>query len=246
MYLTDLANIARGAGLKVIEVPGWKTRGHGGMTAVRTITCHHTANGGAKGNYPSLNVVRSGRPGLSGPLSHFGIGVDGTVYVIAAGLAWHAGASKSSSYANPYAIGIEAEAVGVPGAKGDWPEVQMVAYAKLCKALADRYNLPYSQILGHKETAFPAGRKTDPSFDMDAFRRRVQQIGKITQAEELVEMEWTDKVKLTATDAKVWNEWGKTTQYKEGSEVSVGEMLRYPTLLKRIDLKLSKFIASQK
>jgi N-acetylmuramoyl-L-alanine amidase len=68
---------------------------------------------------------------------------------------------------------------------------------------------------------------------------------KTTDVKDVIDMKWDDRVPLTEKDAEVWNEWSKTTKYKKGSLVSVSEMLRYPTLLKRVDLKLSKFIASQ-
>jgi hypothetical protein len=54
--LTDLADILKKAGLKVVEVAGWKTRGHSVMSSVKGIICHHTA-GPVTGDYPSLNVV---------------------------------------------------------------------------------------------------------------------------------------------------------------------------------------------
>ena len=171
MWLTDLADVARSTGLPVIEVPGWRTRGHGPMTDVRTIIAHHTA-GPASGNYPSLGVVRDGRPGLAGPLAQLGLARDGTVYVIAAGLCWHAGVSRDPSYTNSHAVGIEAEGTGTD----PWPARQMDAYARLCRALADHYGLPCSRVLGHKETCAPVGRKVDPNFDMDAFRKRVEEV----------------------------------------------------------------------
>lgn len=179
MMLTDLADVLRSAGLTVTEQPGWKTRGHGQMTAVLGVTCHHTANGGAAGTAPSLGVVQNGRPGLDGPLAHLLLGKDGTWHVVAAGLCYHAGESKTSStthYTNGYRIGIEAEAVGIPGTKGDWPEVQMASYARGAKALMKRYGFSISQVLGHKETCAPPGRKSDPDFNMDAFRSRVASV----------------------------------------------------------------------
>lgn len=168
MYLTDLADACRKSGLKVIECDNWRTRGHGGMSGVRTLVPHHTA-GPATGNYPSLGIVRDGRTGLYGPLAQLGLGRDGTVYVIAAGLCYHAGVVRDSSYSNSYAIGIEAEATGVT----TWPEVQMDAYARLCAALCEHYDVPVSRVLGHKEICYPPGRKSDPNFDMDAFRARI-------------------------------------------------------------------------
>jgi len=177
MY-TGLARIARLTGYPVVEVPGWRTRTRPqDMQDVRTITCHHTANGGARGDYPSYNTVLHGRGSeLPGPLAQYGIGRSGTIYVFAAGSANHAGISRSVDYEKVHAIGIEAEAVGVPGAAGDWPEVQMDAYAKLCKALIKEFGLSVSDVRGHKETCSPPGRKSDPSFNMDAFRRRVSNV----------------------------------------------------------------------
>lgn len=171
MYLTRLADICRAAGLDVVEVRGWKTRGHGPLSSVKTIVCHHTA-GPRTGNMPSLNVVTNGRPGLKGPLCNLGLARDGTVYVVAAGLAYHAGQVRNSSYGNAYSIGIEAEATGV----SSWPEVQMAAYAKLCAALVDAYGLTTSRVLGHKEVCYPVGRKSDPNFSMASFRSRVQKV----------------------------------------------------------------------
>ncbi len=42
--LTDLADILRKAGLNVVEVSGWKTRGHGVMRSVKSIIYHHTVS----------------------------------------------------------------------------------------------------------------------------------------------------------------------------------------------------------
>lgn len=168
MMLTDLASVLRAAGLKVEEVAGWKTRGHGQMVTAETIVCHHTA-GPAKGNYPSLGTVRDGRTGLAGPLAQLGLGRDGTVYVIAAGVCYHAGVVFEKYQDNWHAIGIEAEATGTD----PWPSAQYAAYAKLCAVLRKRYGIPNGRVLGHKEVAKPKGRKPDPNFDMDAFRATV-------------------------------------------------------------------------
>lgn len=168
MMLTNLADVVRTSGLKVVEVTGWKTRGHGQMTAVEAIVCHHTA-GAATGDYPSLRVVRDGRSGLPGPLSQLGLGRTGTVYVIAAGVCYHAGATFYTWQNNWHAIGIEAEATGVDS----WPKVQYDAYVRLCAALRRGYGVPNARVLGHKEVAKPLGRKPDPNFNMDVFRRKV-------------------------------------------------------------------------
>jgi hypothetical protein len=170
MMLTDLAQACRASGLQVEEVPGWRTRGHGEMTSVDTIVCHHTA-GPASGDMPSLGVIRDGRPGLPGPLSQLGLSRSGTVYVVAAGVCWHAGEVTQREYDNWHAIGIEAEATGT----GSWHPAQYAAYVRLCRALCDHYGVPAHQVLGHKEVCAPPGRKIDPNFDMHQFRQHVQE-----------------------------------------------------------------------
>jgi hypothetical protein len=173
-YLTDLASVARKTNLEVIEVPGWETRGRGEMSDVRAVVCHHTATLNRTADMPSLNTLIKGRPDLSGPLSHFGLSRSGKVYVIAAGRCNHAGTVQNPSWGNSHSIGIEAEATGTDAT---WPEVQVSAFAQLCRVLVDHFGLSVSAVLGHKEVADPPGRKIDPNFDMTAFRGRVSALG---------------------------------------------------------------------
>lgn len=173
--LTDLADACRKSGLPVIEVDGWRTRGHGQFLGINTIVCHHTAMAkSAAGDYPSLRIVRDGRSDLPGPLSQVGLGRNGTVYVIAAGVAWHAGATFLPRQDNWHAIGIEAEHDGV----SPWSPVQHAAYVRLVAALREHYGIPLSNIQGHKEVAKPLGRKIDPNFDMTDFRQRVWRVSR--------------------------------------------------------------------
>jgi hypothetical protein len=168
--LTDLADACRKSGLRVVEVDGWQTRGHGQFLGVNSIVLHHTATSKRiAGDYPSLRIVRDGHPDLRGPLSQVGLGRSGTVYVIAAGVAWHAGVTFYPRQDNWHSIGIEAEHDGI----GEWSMVQHAAYVRLVAALAEHYGIALSNVQGHKEVAKPLGRKIDPTFDMTDFRRRV-------------------------------------------------------------------------
>jgi hypothetical protein len=171
--VTNLADILRDAGLNVTEVDGWKTRAHGPLTDIRSIICHHTA-GPATGDYPSLPVVRDGRPDLPGPLAQLGLGRSGTWFAIAAGLSYHAGVvTDPSLYSNQYAIGVEAEGTGLPPddvGHSHWPEVQWESYVRGVRALKKAFNVPTEYVKGHKEIASPLGRKIDPNFSMDEFR----------------------------------------------------------------------------
>lgn len=166
MWLTDLADACRASGLRVVEEPAWRTRGHGPMTAVRGLMWHHTA-GPRSGNMPSLTVLRDGRPGLEGPLSQLGLARDGTVHVIAAGKAYHAGSGEWPGLTgNSDCIGIEAESVG-DGT--DWTPQQRDAMPRLSKALCARYRVPTTRVIAHREWA--PTRKIDPAgIDMRALR----------------------------------------------------------------------------
>ena len=165
---TRLERAVKNAGVKYKKVSGWASRGHGTMGSIQSVICHHTA-GPKSGNSPSLNVVAYGRPGLSGPLAQLFLARDGTVYLVAAGVSYHAGRVSSSRYANSHAIGIEAEATGLDS----WPAHQINEYAKLCKALIKEFGLSTSRVRGHKEVAVPRGRKPDPNFSMPDFRKKV-------------------------------------------------------------------------
>lgn len=215
MMLTDLADACRKSGLPVVEVDGWRTRGHGEMFAVNSLVVHHTGTPkSAAGNYPSLGIVRDGRSDLPGPLSQLGLGRDGTVYVIAAGLSYHAGATFLSSQGNSRAIGIEAEHDGL----SPWRTEQRDAYVRLVAALCEHYGLEPADAQGHKEVASPRGRKPDPTFDMDQFRADVadvmngdtvtpEQMNKIADlaAEKTVEALMSTKVDVKTPAGKTRN-----------------------------------------
>lgn len=196
--LLELADVARGAGLRVVEVPGWRERGHpGGMTDVRAVVLHHTA-GPAAGDAPSLAVVRDGRPDLAGPLAHIVLARSGTVHVVAAGLCWHTGATLERWQGNAYAIGIEAEHTGKVG--DPWPPAQLAALRTLCRALMARYEVPAERVVGHREIAvFPPGhpragqlgRKPDlAGIDHDAFRASLEKEDAVPTADEIAAAVW--------------------------------------------------------
>lgn len=175
MYVNDLAQILRDAGLTVYEMSGWQGHNHGSLNSVRSVICHHTA-GSATGNAPSLATVTNGRSDLAGPLSNIFLARNGDVYVVSNGVCWHAGPTIDDNiYGNSNSLGIEAENTG----KGEpWPAEQITAYAKVCAALVKRYNIPVSRVQGHKEICAPRGRKIDPAGipgDMNGLRALVQQ-----------------------------------------------------------------------
>lgn len=166
-----LLRAVKASGLPYTVVGGAASRGRGTMRSIQTITLHHTATPRSYArsqDYPTMNVVKNGRTGLPGPLAQLGLGRSGRVYLIAAGIANHAGRSRATSMTNPYAVGIEAE-----GANEKWPAEQYDAYVRLVRALLDEFDLPTSRALRHAETCSPAGRKVDASFNGDSFRKAV-------------------------------------------------------------------------
>lgn len=173
--LTWLAETLENAGLKVAEVPGWRTRGRSEMGIVKGVMCHHTA-GPATGNMPTLNLIINGRSDLPGPLSQLALGRDGTYYVVAAGRANHAGAGswQGITTGNSSFIGIEAENTGL--ATDLWPPVQMQAYRHGVAAILRKIGAGAIMCCGHKEYAQPPGRKPDPIFDMNMFRSEIATI----------------------------------------------------------------------
>ncbi|MEV4672157.1 peptidoglycan recognition family protein [Actinomadura sp. NPDC049382] len=192
-YLTQLAAVARRTGYPVTEVAGWQTRGHGPQPSVEGIVCHHTAGATGGGDYPSLGVVRDGRPGLDGPLSHFGLGRSGRIYVIAAGRCWHNAPSTSSHHTNSASLGIEAENDG----RQPWPAAQLDAYKRLCAELCKEYGLSASRVKGHKEVNT---QKPDPhSVSMADFRADVARL--ITGEDD---MQLDDQVKFHDWIKKQW------------------------------------------
>lgn len=174
---TDLASYLRSKGLRVVEVAGWQTRSSNWFKtfAPRGIVAHHTAGPAAGGNYPSYNTVLKGRAGILGPLSQFGLGRDGTVYLFGGHRANHAGVGGPLvgipvDSANAYMWGIEAENSGTQA----WPAVQLNAYYRLCAALSvyPKAPFPVSNVIGHKEWA--PTRKVDPGgINMAGFRAQI-------------------------------------------------------------------------
>lgn len=173
--LTWLPDVLKSAGLKVAPVPGWETRGRD-VGPIVGVICHHTV-GPKTGNMPSLNTLINGRSDLPGPLAQLGLGRDGTYFVIAAGKCNHAGAGswQGVTTGNTSFIGIEGENTGVAN-DFPWPEVQMDAYRRGVAAILTHIGRGSEFCAGHKEYALPNGRKTDPDFDMKAFRSSVAAI----------------------------------------------------------------------
>lgn len=170
---TWIADTLRDAGLAVVEHDGWKDRRRPGKFGpLRGVMVHHTGSNPKGGNTAALSTVLKGRPDLAGPLCQLLLGRDGTFHVIAAGRCNHAGKGKWQGVTdgNGQMLGIEAEN---DGNHEPWPQPQLDAAVQGCAALLKHMGADAVMCAGHKEYALPKGRKTDPTFDMVAFREQL-------------------------------------------------------------------------
>jgi hypothetical protein len=168
-----LADVARQAGLQVREAAGWQTRGSDTFDP-RGVVAHHTATPPTWSSQALTNLLVNGRTDLPGPLAALQLDRDGTVVVIAAGRANHAGTGGWNGLTgNASVLGIEAAHTGTSAEP--WSRTQLDAYDRLSAALLAKLGQPAAALCGHKEWA--PSRKIDPvSLDMPAMRRRVQTI----------------------------------------------------------------------
>lgn len=190
----NLPTLLREAGLKVVEIDGWRERGRpastGGFAPVGVL-CHHTAGHDSIGDPADdlayvKNVLAPEKgpryPSLPGPLCQIALSAEGVVYIVAAGRANHAGDARasgtvSSGDGNFLYIGIEAMNAGT--GSDVWEKAQYDAYVTLCAVLCVKVTGNSAQtVRGHKETSLtgkidPAGPTPYGPFDMDEFRGRV-------------------------------------------------------------------------
>lgn len=168
-----LAAVKR-SGVKYVLEDGWNDPkiAAPGTWAPAYVIQHHTANGGAKGDAPSLNWVlhNTYRPIRA---CHFLIGRSGLVHVVTALACYHAGKGGPGKWGdgpaveqdrmNHYAYGIEVESKGTSTVTSDvdgfTPE-QFDALARLNAALLDMLGAKgEGRIINHKTWA--PGRKND-------------------------------------------------------------------------------------
>lgn len=197
IWLHDLPQVCRAAGLRVRTWPGWelRSRSSGGYDAVLAVGIHHTASS------PSRTTDQEARALWElhdvRPVGAILLARDGEVVIGAAGATNTQGkggpykASRGTiplDSGNRYMISVEAANNGVGEV---WPKAQRDAYVTLCAALCDGYDLdPARDVVAHFEWA--PDRKIDPAgpptpwaiagdryrrWDMSAFRSDVSTAG---------------------------------------------------------------------
>ena len=165
--------------LKVSELPDWQQYGHGDFGPIWGVMVHHTGSAAA-----DAMSIRNGRPDLQGPLSQLHIAQDGTVTVVAAGVAWHAGAGSypgiPTNYGNQVLIGIECawprdtSITPATQTRERWPDAQIIAMRDTVAAILTKLGYGSDRVIGHKEWAGKSQGKWDPGgIDMNWFRSEV-------------------------------------------------------------------------
>ena len=175
--LVWLGDVLRDAGLAVQETDGWRERSASGgpLPGPVGVLEHHTASTSSEQDpAPSLQMCVQGRQDLDGPLCHGLIGLDGTVHLIAAGRANHAGRAKASGPnpggdGNVLYVGFEWDYQGVDQAPST---AQYNAAVRATTAVLQHLGRPADAARGHRETTVTD--KTDPGHvDLDRFRADV-------------------------------------------------------------------------
>lgn len=174
----DVLKAVKRSGVKYELIKGWDDKSIGARTAgpwdPRYVILHHTANGGAQGNAPSLNWVVNNeyKPVRA---CHFLVGRDGKVYVVYAYRCYHAGEGGPGAWGNGpvvakdrmnnYSYGIEIESKGTaktPSVKdpaNGYTKAQVDSTARLSAELLRMVKNNSKGALNHKTWA--GGRKTD-------------------------------------------------------------------------------------
>ena len=178
-FLTDLADVLRGAGLTVEEHDGWQQRhrSSGGYNGGPVgIIVHHTASPASWDGQRDVDFIAVGCD--VAPMANLYLDRKGQWWVLAAG------ASNTNGKGGPWGplpldsansrvIGIEAGNDGVGEA---WPEVMQDSYVAGVAALAGHYGVDTGNVLAHHEWA-PA-RKVDPAGPSRLRRRqRLEELG---------------------------------------------------------------------
>lgn len=184
--IRNLVDALRREGLTVHEWAGWDGRGNEGIGQIEPhgAVIHHTATpyGGAFNG-----LVSSTRPGMLGAvLCNFSGNSDGSLTVIASGLAWHAGQGAGPSlgalapwrsWLNRYSVGLE---IVYPGDR-PMTDAQYRTAVRFSRVVADMFGGGNVEcIRAHAETnGAPGDGKWDPGYapgktiDMTKFRRDV-------------------------------------------------------------------------
>lgn len=161
MRATWLADVLRGAGLDVVEQPGWLAHGRD-LDDIAGVMWHHTASPVSSTLQTNLNVVTNGNSVAPGPIAQALVWRTGTWHIIAAGRANHAGKGTlpwiGTDRANARLLGIECVNNGVGET---WSPAMVVSLEIGTAAILRHLGLDADRVTTHWEYA--PTRKIDPA-----------------------------------------------------------------------------------
>jgi len=174
-------------GVRVVEVSGWRThnRNHvGPWGPVHGVMIHHTVTSGSA---RTVEICRTGYPGLPGPLCHGVITKDGRVHLVGHGRANHAGLgdgdvlraaideqemppdNEANTDGNRHFYGFECENLG--DGEDPWPAAQLDAIERVAAALCRHHGWKAESVIGHLE--WQPGKVDPRGFSMNTLRSRI-------------------------------------------------------------------------
>lgn len=174
------------------------TFGSRGGTDIDAIALHHTGGSNASGAASALNGA-----GLS---THYIVDQDGTIYQMVGDekRAFHAGSGSirgDGKSVNARSIGIEI--VNLGNGRDKYTEAQYRALEKLVPYLAQKYNIPVRNIVGHSQIGNPdrPASRPEPSSNFDWARIRNSVNGGQTEPRPTPPTPRPDKPGVTAPTA---------------------------------------------
>ncbi len=164
--INEAVRLLRNEGFTVHYQDGWMTRGKGTMNP-KGFLWHHTAGNRRGGNTGTLNMVTYGRSDLRNSLSNFYIARNGDIYVVAAGVSWHAGAGNKGTNTTLLGCEVENDGIGEPYSERSM-EAQVALGAACCKV----FDYPPENNWDHREHA-PSRKIDRTGVDSNQFRLAV-------------------------------------------------------------------------
>ncbi|MFI2465929.1 peptidoglycan-binding protein [Streptomyces globisporus] len=182
-----LLKALRDEGLHVVEHRSWRTnnRNHKGPWGpTHGVMIHHTVTSGTTS---SVELCYNGHSALPGPLCHGVIDKAGTVHLVSAGRANHAGSgdgdvlnavvmetplppgNEADTDGNRYFYGFEA--VNLGDGRDPWPAEQLLAIERAAAAICRAHDWDERSVIGHLE--WQPGKVDPRGFTMDSMRGRI-------------------------------------------------------------------------
>ena len=168
MAVLWLADVLRDAAVPVVEMFGWRNRSNGTLKA-DSVVWHHDGSG--VGASPSIPAYIARQVDARKPGANVWVALDGTWFLIASGLTFHAGKTLPGKPGNSRAIGIETDHT-----TGEtWSGVDLLRSLRVGTAAILRHmGQDESRLEFHKTICKPVGRKQDPDgLSLDIERRAI-------------------------------------------------------------------------